>query len=98
MRRVLKYPLEITDQQFIDTFEYFKPLSVQVQGGATVLWAEVDDEARPARWRVFVHGTGHELHRYADRFVGTFQLPDVGFVGHVYTEMGGDVRALRETP
>lgn len=96
MRRILKYPLEIVDRQFIDTFEDWTPLSVQVQSGVPCLWAEVDDESRPARWLVFVHGTGHEVNRVATKFVGTFQIPSVGFVGHVYAESNGDVRALRD--
>lgn len=96
MRRIHKHPLEVTDWQFIDTFENWTPLSVQVQNGVPCLWAEVDDEARPARWQVFVHGTGHEVNRAAAKFIGTFQLPSVGFVGHVYAESHGDVRALRD--
>ncbi|MGO3895373.1 DUF7352 domain-containing protein [Brevibacterium aurantiacum] len=86
MRRVFKYPLEVTDRQFIDTFAGWKPLSLQVQGDEVCLWAEVDDESTTARYRVFVHGTGHALHPDAEVFAGTFQLMNGGLIFHVFTE------------
>lgn len=94
MRRVLKYPLEITDRQFVDSFADWKPLSVDIQHSSPCLWAEVDDESGPARWRVFVHGTGHYF-EHQGRFVGTFQLPEIGFVGHVYAESDAEPRVGR---
>ena len=87
MRRVFKYPLEVTDRQIIDTFAGWKPLSVQVQGEQVCLWAEVNDEATTACYRVFVHGTGHALHPGAEVFVGTFQLMEGGLIFHVFAEM-----------
>lgn len=90
MRRVFKYPLEIIGQQTVDTRAGWMPLSVQMQGGVLCLWAEVNDTAPAASCRVFVHGTGHEVHPDAARFVGTFQLPDYGLVFHVYTEEASD--------
>lgn len=93
MRRVFKYEIDVTDEQTVDAFEGWKPLDAQIQNGKLCLWAEVDDEARPARWCVFVHGTGHEVHRHAAVYVGTVQISALVF--HVYTESNGDVRAPR---
>ena len=90
MRRVFKHPLQVTDVQYVGTRAGWKPLSVQVQNGVVCLWAEVDDRAPEARYRVFVHGTGHEVHPAATTFVGTFQLPSLGLVFHVYTEEASD--------
>lgn len=95
MRKVFKYELELTDLQFIDTFAGWKPLSVQVQGEAVCLWAEVDDEEPQARYQVFVHGTGHELHPTAEVFVGTFQLMAGGLIFHVFTEVVNPRRSIQ---
>lgn len=94
MRRIFKYPLAVTDRQTVDSFEGWKPLAVQLQYGTPFLWAEVDDEARPAVYRVFVHGTGHEVDRDARDYLGTFQIEHLVF--HAYSEASGDARILEE--
>lgn len=59
-------------------------LSVQMQGGAPVLWAIVDPDATPTTQRVHIVGTGHDLSDDIGAFIDTFQVPDMGLVFHVF--------------
>lgn len=87
MKRVFKYPIEVTDVQTVDAPADWEPLSVQMQGETLCLWALIDDDQPTTSHRVFVHGTGHEVHAGADRFVGTFQVGGGALVFHVFTEV-----------
>lgn len=65
-----------------------KILSVQAQDGEPVLWALCDPEAKKANRTFVIVGTGHLVPENAGQYIGTFQLPEYVFVGHVF-EVGG---------
>lgn len=82
METVWKVPLEITSQQRVLIPRGATLLCVQAQHGKPCLWALVDSD-RPLEERgIAVLGTGHKLERGI--YVGTFQVLDGDFVGHVF--------------
>jgi len=92
MKTVFKYPLTVRDYVEIPMPEGAEILAVQTQHGIPCLWARVDTE-RPDETRHFrISGTGHELSTTDEplRYVGTFQLQDGIFVGHLFERTGGE--------
>lgn len=62
-------------------------LTVQVQHGRPVLWAIVDREAPFEARHFLIVGTGRNMPGWDERpfeYVGTFQMHDGDFVGHVF--------------
>lgn len=82
---IWKFPLEVTDEQIVRMPAGSTILAVQVQQGTPCLWAKVDPESEQYDRRIFIHGTGHALHPDANFHLGTFQLLDGRFVGHVFS-------------
>ncbi len=61
-------------------------VAVQVQHGLPVLWYRRPVEDRDMVKRRFVIvGTGHHIDQSA-RYIGTFQMEDGDFIGHVFEE------------
>jgi hypothetical protein len=84
-RRIFKYQLPIEDCTEIDMPKGAKVLCVQVQNEQPFLWAEVLPESGLMKLRRFyVIGTGHPMPVLAKRYIGTFQLVNESFIGHVY--------------
>lgn len=83
---IWKFPLAVTHVQMVQLPAGAEVLTVQVQHGGPCLWARVDPSNPPVARRVFIHGTGHECHADAAVYLGTFQLADGEFVGHVFTD------------
>lgn len=87
MLRIYKYPFEVRDDFYIEMPKGASVLTVQVQYGAPCIWAMVDD-GQPVleshRFRIF--GTGHpvDIDPTLNRYVGTFQLLEGQFVGHLF--------------
>lgn len=82
MKTIYKYPLIATDLQYIDMPNGAVILTVQMQGGAMCLWAQVDlDKAEVVRV-IAVYGTGNLMPAEAGQYVGSVQMPP--FVWHVY--------------
>jgi hypothetical protein len=92
IQEIWKYPLEVIDWQMIVMPRNSKILSVQIQHGTLCLWALVDptepkDKERGDINIVRIYGTGHLISSLDIRdmnFMGTFQLLDGNFVGHVF--------------
>ncbi len=84
MKKIFKYPLEITDSQEIHLSPNCQLLSVQIQNGAPTLWAMVDPDARMFPVTVYVIGTGNPVPSEVNTaiYVDTVQLN--GFVWHVF--------------
>lgn len=80
--RILKYELPLTDEFTIPMPSSCKVLSVGVQNGIPVIWAQVNDwaETKPKKFRLI--GTGHQISGELGRFIGTFQVD--AFVGHLF--------------
>jgi hypothetical protein len=83
MRRVYKYPLEITDTQSLRLPAGAEVLHVGFQGRNLMLWARVDPEAETVdRW-FCVAGTGHSLPKEPLLYLGTVFHPQ-NLVFHVF--------------
>lgn len=85
MITIYKYSFSVADG-----FELLIPaqsqfLSLQVQNGVPCIWYRVDTKFESKIHRYIVVGTGHEINpaRWPS-FLGTFQLFNGGFVGHVF--------------
>ncbi len=85
VRSVWKYVVPVQDTFSITTRQGAKILSVDVQGGAPCLWAEVDPGA-PEEVRHFrLCGTGHVIPAgETRRFVGTLLLHGDSLVFHLF--------------
>lgn len=99
MITIWKYPLEMDNKEFVVGYharwkEYYdiivpyksKLLCVQTQHGVPCLWFQVDTSSSVTTTRRFIIvGTGNEIKHYdMVTYVGTFQLFDGSFVGHVF--------------
>jgi hypothetical protein len=99
MNTIWKFPLEITDEQVIQlpagaelltVTALWVPVPVKgVPGERPCLWALVDDECEPTPREIRIYGTGHaikvDLSKY--KYVGTFQVLNGSFVGHVFEKL-----------
>ena len=84
VRRIFKYPVELTDSFTIMLPAGAEVLAVQAQNDSPFIWALVVDLARlePRHFRLC--GTGHVIGDGTTRYIGTFQLHDGAFVGHLF--------------
>lgn len=90
MRTIYKYPLHTIEEQIIEMPLSARMLCVQVQYGMAHLWVEVTIEspATPLRYRnqrIFVVGTSNPVPDNATQYIGSYQLHEGRFMGHVYT-------------
>lgn len=84
MRTIWKYQLTTTDTQTISMPAGARILCAQLQHGTPNLWAEVDPAAPPEPRTIRIYGTGNPAPDKPGQYVGTYQLYDGAFVGHVY--------------
>lgn len=95
--RVFKYPLLIEGYQTVEMPAGAVVLHVGVERGVPCAWALVDPEREPVT-RVFrTVGTGHELNipedereheHLAHEHLGTYEIGEGAFVGHVFGRRG----------
>lgn len=84
-RTIYKYPVPILDEFTIVMPECSAILSVQVQDGAPFIWALVDSESPLTHQKFALRGTGHDCRDLNyNKFIGTFQLPALGLVYHLF--------------
>jgi hypothetical protein len=83
---IWKFPLETEDEQIINVPVGAEFLSVQVQHGQPCIWAKVNPQENViVRAKVVIIGTGHPANASDNmQFIGTYQLHDGNFVGHVF--------------
>lgn len=93
MHTIYKYPIEVTDVQYIEMPEGAKILTVQVQPDVgPCLWAEVESTNKLAKRRIIVYGTGNPFLPDRDgtavvrHYIGTFMMRQGRLVWHVYEE------------
>jgi hypothetical protein len=88
---VWKYELVVDDEQTITLPHGAVVLTVQAQHGVPVLWAHVDPMVVFKRdVLIQTRGTGHNAYGVGE-YVGTYQLEDGRFVGHVFMKEASDV-------
>jgi len=81
--KILKYELEITEEQSIDTYAIFRALDVQLQYNKIVLWAAVDESSEPAERKIIIYNTGDKVNtKYA--YIGSVQTHLVKAAYHVF--------------
>lgn len=86
MKAIWKFTIDKIEKEVVISMPTgAKILAVQVQEGVPCIWAVVEPDA-PKKERVFeIKGTGHLFSTYSDLdYVGTFQLQDGTFVGHLF--------------
>lgn len=81
--RIYKYPIHLKKKSV------FMPagariLTVQMQGDTPTIWALVDPAKKPCDRLIHVFGTGWDIPKHIDRYIGTWQ--DGGFVWHLFEE------------
>ena len=89
MKRIFKFPLQVSDLQKIRMPKDSTILTVQVQKGTPCLWALVDTEKEMVGRSIRIVGTGHPVPKGIIRYIGTFQVLEGTFVGHVFEVKGG---------
>jgi hypothetical protein len=95
MFRIYKYPLDITDVQYLEMPTGAKLLSAGYQGATLCLWAHVNPDAKAVLREVHICGTGHACHSGSMNHIDTV-IDDVGLVWHVFdgrTERDVDSKA-----
>ena len=90
MKAVYKFPLMVAKLQRIKMPKNSTILTVQIQGQRVCLWALVDiDKGLEDRFFA-IFETGKQVPENILRYVGTFQIPEENFVGHVFEMKGED--------
>ena len=84
MRAIYKYPLKVLDEQEVMMPKGARILAVQTQREAPCLWAEVELGAELQLRIIEVFGTGHPIDERPRKYLGTFQLLNGDFLGHVF--------------
>lgn len=83
MKRIWKYPLEMSEVQYVEMPHGARILSAGLQGETICLWALVEPDNTPYRnMRIEIRGTGHPVNVIASDFVGTVQIGV--YVWHVF--------------
>ena len=83
MKSIWKFPVEVTDEQFVEMPVGAQPLSVQVQDGQACIWALVDTKAKKEERLVQIFGTGHPVANEGT-FIATFQMRGGALVFHAF--------------
>ena len=87
MNKIWKYELwadGVADEVFISMPRGAKILTVQFQGGAPTIWAEVDPDERLEVRRFRIAGTGHPVTVLPKTYIGTCISETSPLVWHVY--------------
>lgn len=61
MQTIYKYPIEVTDIQFVSMPTQSKPIAVDTQGDQLCIWAAVDTEFTEAKREIRIVGTGNPI-------------------------------------
>lgn len=85
MKRILKYEIPVKDQEFTLTLHADgNILSIQTQYGIPQMWVLADETKPKEDVKFLLLTTGEEVDRYIGAYLGTFQLSEGGFVGHIF--------------
>lgn len=85
MKTIWKYKLNVNDYNAVIIPKGAIPLSVQVQDEVVCLWCLINPDEKENEERLFrMVGTGHLIEDKKLNYIGTFQLYNGGFVGHLF--------------
>ncbi len=84
--RVFKYTIPVENYFSLSLPRGAKILTVQEQYNNPQIWALVDPNNRTEIRKFRLAGTGHLIQENTDSldYIGTFQLADGQFIGHVF--------------
>jgi len=90
MKRIFKYPIQVTDHTRLTLPRGARILSVMNQREEIVLYALVEDSAyQNEAWEIEVRGTGHDASGLTDHtFLGTVEMHQV-LMFHVFVRRVG---------
>lgn len=88
---IWKFMLGPADVQAILLAKEAEVLTAQTQHGSVQVWVRTPKDAILPEYpleprRFFMHGTGHDVHPDAGRYIGTCQFQDGALVFHVFEE------------
>lgn len=86
MKKIYKYPLEVTDTQFIELPLGAEILTAQMQGNQLCLWAMVNSspDAIKKNRCIEIIGTGYPVPTGDLKYISTFQIAGGGLIFHVF--------------
>lgn len=61
MNTIYKYPIAITDHQFIETYKDAHILSVKMQREVPYIWIAVDTKKPKTKLEIGIYGTGNPI-------------------------------------
>lgn len=77
MKTIHKYPLELTEMQFIEMPKDAKVLTAQSQDSKICLWAEVESHQPTELRRFIIYGTGFEMSDTEEIYIGTVKFKNL---------------------
>ncbi len=89
MKTIYKYLFKTTDRQLIELPKGFEILTIQTQSGIPCLWILADFKSKELESvEIETFGTGHDVYhingKTERKYIGTYQLNDGKFIGHVF--------------
>ena len=83
---IFKYEVPLSGVVEIQMRKNAHVLTVQTQGATPYIWAIVDPEAEMEIRKFYLYGTGHpiDIAFPHQRYIGTFQLAEGRFIGHLF--------------
>lgn len=89
--RIFKYPLVVSDRQYVTMPIGAELLTIQLQHGKPYLWAWVDEHAVPSAQAIMMCGTGQPFPEgKMGKYLGTLQLDGGDFIVHTFAGALGD--------
>ena len=82
LQQIFKYPLKITDKQFIEVPMYGRPLKLAYQGKDLYMWWQVTPSRDTMSIPIYIFGTGGKMPYIPLNYIDT--VFDRGLVWHVY--------------
>jgi len=86
--KIWKYHIPIEDEFKLEVPEGTEILCVQTQYGQPCIWCAVPETEEKEIMTLRVHGTGHPINDeeflYSYDYIGTFQVYNGDFVGHLF--------------
>jgi len=93
MKTVWKFPLKPTGVQKISMPRDSTILTVQRQDQFLSLWALIETDKEPVDRFFMIAMSGKPLPNKIERYIGTFQVPEQNFVGHIFEIKGESGRS-----
>jgi len=82
VKTIWKFPIAVTDKQWLSMPANAQILTVQLARGGLALWAIVDPEVEVAKRCVVIRGTGQPIEGTAGTYIASVQ--DGSFVWHIF--------------